>query len=73
MKKLSSIRDEFVHFTPKGWYLEFSGGPAVAIDCLELARFLVLNSGRFSLYSNFKEGELISLIDEAVRAFKNVK
>lgn len=62
MKKLNQIRDEFIHFTPKGWALNLCGAPQVAIDCLEVAAFLVAHSGRFCIHASYQEGELINLI-----------
>ncbi len=38
--KLNSIRNEFIHFTPKGWSLGVTGLPQVCIDCLALISFL---------------------------------
>lgn len=64
MRKLCEIRDDFVHFAPKGWHIQLSGAPLLAVDCLDVARFLATNSDRFRLFSNFREGELIDLIDD---------
>lgn len=40
IKKLNEIRNEFIHFTPKGWSLEVNGLPRICLDCLALIRFL---------------------------------
>ncbi len=73
MKKLNFIRNEFVHFTPKGWSLELSGAPRIAIDCLDVAEFLVKRSNRFMIFTSFKEGEMLGLIDELKKEFAAIK
>ena len=40
IKRLHTLRNEFVHFTPKGWSLEICGLPRIVIDCLALISFL---------------------------------
>lgn len=40
IRKLNVLRNEFIHFTPKGWSLEVSGMPQIGIDCLRLIAFL---------------------------------
>lgn len=40
IRRLISLRNEFIHFTPKGWSLEMSGLPRIGIDCAALISFL---------------------------------
>lgn len=40
IKTLNSLRNEFIHFLPRSWYLEVSGLPAISLDCLTLVEFL---------------------------------
>lgn len=40
IKKLNEIRNDFIHFTPKGWSLEVDGLPLICKDCLSLIEFL---------------------------------
>lgn len=40
IRKLNALRNEFIHFTPKGWSLELAGLPRIATDCLTLVGFL---------------------------------
>ena len=40
LDKLNSIRNEFIHFTPKGWSLELAGLPGICLDVLELMQWL---------------------------------
>jgi hypothetical protein len=45
MKMLHHLRNEFLHFTPKGWSLEVNGGPHLCLECLKIIDFLVRDSG----------------------------
>lgn len=40
IRQLNSLRNQFIHFTPKGWSLEISGLPRIGKDCLRLVAFL---------------------------------
>lgn len=55
MKKLNSLRNDFVHFVPKLLGLEVSSLPEMCIDCLGLIYFLALKCGNVILY---KDGDL---------------
>lgn len=39
-KKLNDIRNEFIHFTPKGWSLEVDGLPRICLDVISVIEFL---------------------------------
>lgn len=41
---LNSYRNEFIHFTPKGWSLELRGLPRVCLDALDLIEFFAWQS-----------------------------
>ena len=45
IKRLNQLRNEFIHFIPKGWSIEVSGLPQVCIDCLSIIEFLGWESG----------------------------
>lgn len=36
---LNNFRNEFIHFTPKGWLLELNGLPSLVVDVLKLISF----------------------------------
>lgn len=40
IRKLNRIRNEFIHFTPKGWSLELAGLPLICVDALAVVSFL---------------------------------
>lgn len=44
MKKLNELRNNYIHFRPKGWSIELAGLPSVALNCLEIAKFLAFDS-----------------------------
>lgn len=52
IKKLNSLRNEFVHFIPKGWLLEVSGLPQIFDDCLALVAFLGWESNNVIWYKD---------------------
>lgn len=45
IKMLNHLRNEFIHFTPKGWSLQILGLPDMALHCLEVATFLANECG----------------------------
>ena len=44
IKRLNSLRNEFIHFTPKGWSLEVNGLPRIALATAKLISFLALET-----------------------------
>lgn len=40
IKRINSLRNDFVHFLPRSWSLEVSGLPEICLDCLVLIEFL---------------------------------
>ena len=45
INKLNDLRDDFIHFVPKGWSLEVTGLPRLFGDCLDVIEFLGWESG----------------------------
>lgn len=39
MEQLNEFRNEFIHFTPKGWSLQLAGLPTICLDGLDLIRY----------------------------------
>jgi hypothetical protein len=50
MEKLNDLRNEFLHFTPRGWSLEVTGAPTLCLRCLRIVDFLVSESGTILWY-----------------------
>lgn len=67
----SELRNEFVHFQPKGWSIEIHGMPEITIDVLEVIRFLALETNTY-LYIDEKDRSLVEqLIDNSITILKN--
>jgi hypothetical protein len=45
VRKLNAFRNDFIHFVPKGWFIEVSGLPQIADDCLNIISFLAFECG----------------------------
>jgi hypothetical protein len=41
----NDFRNHFMHFSPKAWTIELSGMAKIISDCLDVARFLALETG----------------------------
>lgn len=39
LERLNTFRNEFIHFTPKGWWLQLDGLPRICFDALDLVEF----------------------------------
>lgn len=52
VKSLNKIRNEFIHFVPKGWSLEVSGLPNIFHDCLNIIEFLGWECGNNIFYDD---------------------
>ena len=73
IKKLDSLRDELIHFTPKGWSLEVSGLPGICIDCFAIIRFLAFESGAATWYEEEFETRARNALKSVEEAMKPVE
>ena len=48
VKRLNSLRNEFIHFTPRVFVLDLHGLPSLCIDCLDVVDFLAWQSNNVS-------------------------
>lgn len=44
IKRLNALRNEFIHFTPKGWSLDVNGLPRICLSVARLISFLALET-----------------------------
>jgi len=65
IKKLNSLRNEFIHFVPKGWSLEVSGLPQIVDDCLDVIFFLGFECGNVIWHEMALETQTRDLIEKA--------
>jgi hypothetical protein len=52
LKRLNDIRNDFIHFTPKGWSLEKTGLPQICLDTLDLIRHLGWETNAVTWYES---------------------
>ena len=72
IESLTSVfRNEFEHFKPKGWSIEIHGMPEIAIDVLEVIRFLALETNTY-VYLDENDRNLVEqLIDNSIGMLKD--
>ena len=73
MKKLNSLRNDFVHFLPKSWSLEVSGLPEICLDCLALIEFLAWGCGNIIWQNEEHKERCLSAIALARSHFKSLE
>ena len=39
--QLNNLRNEFIHFVPKGWSVELAGLPQICANCINVDEFLI--------------------------------
>jgi len=65
VKELNSLRNEFIHFVPKGWSLEVSGLPQIVADCLDVISFLAFECSNIVWHDAELESQTKELIENA--------
>jgi hypothetical protein len=45
VKMLNKLRNDYIHFLPKGWVLRVHGLPRVSRDCIDIIEFLAFECG----------------------------
>ena len=73
IKRLDSIRNEFIHFTPKGWSLELDGLPSICLDCLQLVRFLGWDTDNIFWHGQEFKAHAIESYERLVVRFNELK
>ena len=66
------FRDNFEHFSPKGWSIELHGMPQVIIDILDIIRFLALETRNIHLNSTQKRKIKSVVYQSRIRLKKSV-
>lgn len=66
LSRLNEYRNEFIHFTPKGWSLEVGGLPRVCLDAVDLIQFF----GWESTAILWHKQELVSRARRAVKRLR---
>lgn len=73
IKKLNNLRNEFIHFVPKGWSLEVSGLPDIVDDCIDVICFLAFECGNLVWYEQGLETQTRDLIEKAKHGISLIK
>jgi hypothetical protein len=67
----SEFRNEFEHFKPKGWSIEIHGMPEIAIDVLEVIRFLSLETNTYVHLDEADRNRIEQLIESSISSLKD--
>jgi len=60
IKKLNTLRNNFIHFLPSNYAIQISGLPNICIDCINIIRFLGWESGNI-FWQGYKDLESTAL------------
>jgi hypothetical protein len=71
--RLNQLRNEFIHFTPKGWSLDVSSLPHICLDCLSVIHFLESQSGNIVWYNNTLHQRASNALTTAIAFFKALR
>jgi hypothetical protein len=64
VKKLQELRNNFIHFIPKGWSIEVSGLPSLCLAIIEIIEFLGWESSNVLWHKEGQREEAESIISE---------
>jgi hypothetical protein len=64
VKKLNSLRNEFIHFVPANWSLGIGGLPQIVKDCINIISFLAFESGNVIWHDTTLEQRTRELIEQ---------
>lgn len=65
-----AFRNEFEHFQPKAWSIEIHGFPQMAMNVLDVIRFLALDTGNYVHLSTSQRRKLISVVHQSKKTLK---
>jgi hypothetical protein len=68
-----ALRNPFMHFIPMGWTIEVHGLPRIAIDVLQVIRFLALNTQATVFLAPPQRKRAIRAIEGTVRYLKRTR
>jgi len=61
-----TLRNPFEHYIPSNWHIEINGMPNIAIHCIEVIRFLALDTGNYTQMENCQFERIKSLAEETI-------
>jgi hypothetical protein len=71
IKRLQDFRDEFVHFTPKGWLIEIEGLPRIIGNTLDLIQE-VINRSDYKRRNRFLELPMSNAIENVRKTIRSL-
>lgn len=72
IKKLHSLRNDFIHFLPRSWAIEVSGLPEICLDCLEIIEFLAWESGNIFWHNQNLKTRTENALEDAKVALQHL-
>lgn len=57
-----TLRNNFEHYVPRGWSIEIHGLPQIAIDILDVIKFLAIESGRYQHLNQNQRRRIKSIV-----------
>lgn len=73
IKRLNSLRNEFIHFTPKGWSLEVDGLPRICLATARLISFLCQETKNVFWHSTEAREKLLAAHGKFVSSMDHLK
>lgn len=73
IKRLNSLRNEFIHFTPKGWSLEVDGLPRICLATAMLVSFLCQETTNVFWHSTEERDKLLAAHSKFVSSMNHLK
>lgn len=73
VKNINLIRNRFIHFEISVWGLEINGLPDICINCMEILKFLVLESGNIAIWDAIERERLNKSIDNSVNMLMSIR
>lgn len=65
------FRNNFVHYIPSNWSIEIHGCPKMAIDILNIIKFLALESGNFISLSKNQKKKITSYVANGIKILED--
>lgn len=72
MRRLNDLRNQFIHFTPKGWSIELALLPKVCLDALDLIEWLGWESDAILWYNNAHRSRARRALSRARRLLRAI-
>lgn len=67
------LRNKFEHYIPKGWSIEIHGMPQIAVDILDVIRFLALETGNYTHLKQTQRRRIRSIVLQGKKLLKQSK